>query len=192
VGTVVISGVFILGGVLLGALLTHFLSQRGEITRLAAEDSRRWLNERRGIYSRYLVLCEDMLREIDGVACFLSYDGSEPISHKGEEEIREGLVEFLVKWHDNLQPLLSDVQLIATPEVSDLAKRTSFALMAASDPVERREVYVEYTTIGFQARDLLQVLRNQMRTELGLTPIREGPVSEPDWPWLPDRPTREA
>jgi hypothetical protein len=45
---------------------------------------------RRTVYAKYLGLAEVMLREIDGLAVFLSYDGKVKISTEGEEAISEG------------------------------------------------------------------------------------------------------
>jgi hypothetical protein len=70
-----------------------FLTRIHEKRRLNAEDNRRWLVDRRKIYATYLVLVESMLREIDGVGVFLSYDGTQPLSDEGQELIKDGLFE---------------------------------------------------------------------------------------------------
>ena len=81
---------------------------------------------------------------------------------------------------------------MASPKVADLADRVSGALMEITTPIETRSFLVDYHPGCFQAQDLLQVLRNSMRSELGLPgAITSGPISD-DWPWLPDRPGRES
>src|SRR5215207_2577060 len=71
-----LTGCFALVGVMGGALLSNTFSSRADRARLKAEDDRRWLTDRRTVYARFLGLSEAMLREIDGVAVFMSYDGT--------------------------------------------------------------------------------------------------------------------
>jgi hypothetical protein len=71
-----VSGCLALGGALSGVLLSNTFSRRTDRARLKAEDDRRWLTDRRSVYARFLGLSEAMLREIDGVAVFMSYDGT--------------------------------------------------------------------------------------------------------------------
>jgi len=193
--TAVLTGVFGICGVLGGALLTSAANRGLEKRKRSADDERRWLGDQRQLYARYLTMCESMLREIDGVACFLSYDGTKPPSDEDEEHIGDGLLDYCVKWTDELQPLLEELQLIASPSVSNLADRMSGALMELTAEVETRGKFVEHYPMWFQAKDLLGVLRNAMREELGIAPLPESRTfrrRRDDWPWLPDRPGRST
>lgn len=130
-----------------------------------------------------------MLREVDGVAVFLPYRGDEELSDEDDALIKDGLFEYFARWEEELQASLSDLQLVAGSKVADLADRVSGALMEITAPVETRGAFVEYYPGWFRAQDLLGVLRNAMRTELGLKDsISTVYPSDEDWPWLPDRP----
>jgi hypothetical protein len=190
----ILTGSFALGGGLGGVVLTGWLTRRNEKRRLAAEDARRWLADRRRIYAAYLVLAESMLRQIDGLGVFLSYDGSETVSEDDEAMIHEGLFEYHCRWDDELQPALLEVQLMATPTVADLADRVSGALMEITGVVELRGTFTDYYPGWFQARDLFEVLRNAMRAELGLPEALSSVArkEDDDWPWLSSRPDRDS
>jgi hypothetical protein len=189
-----LAGIFGIVGVLGGAALTGTVNSRIDKGKRAYEDQRRWLTDKRQLYARYLTLCESMLREIDGTACFLSYDGSSPIASDDEDVIRENLLSYMRRWDDEVQPLLQELELIASPRVSDLADRNSGALMELTGLIERRGLFVEHYPTWFQAKDLLAVLRNAMREELNFGPLPESYTfrRESDWPWLSDRPTRDS
>lgn len=136
--TALLTGAFGLGGVLAGVVLNNRLGRRTDERRLDADDARRWLADRRLIYSNYLSLSEQMLRRVDAVGVFLSYDGNNEITDEDELIIAEGLSEYLAAWEDELQPALHEVQLMASPEVSDLADRVSGALMEVTTTIETR------------------------------------------------------
>jgi hypothetical protein len=191
-----LTGGFALAGGLGGVLLSGTLTRKAENRRLRAEDERRWLTDRRAAYGAFLGLAEAMLRQIDGVAVFLSYGVKEPVPETDEELIAEGLHHYFTRWEDELQPALGGIELLASPEVADLADRVSGALMDLTANVELRGTFKEHYPTWFQAQDLLEVLRNAMRVELGL-PImslekRNLGRRTGDWPWLPDRPPRES
>ena len=172
--------------------MTTWLGRIAERQRLAAEDQRRWLADRRQAFAGYLTLCESMLREIDGVASFLSYDGTKEVIDGDEELIAEGLTAYWMRWDDELQPALSDIQLLAGGPVADLADRVSGALMALTSVVELRGRFVDFYPTHFRATDLLGLLRNAMRNELGVKGAVD--VEKPRsgiWPWLPELPTEE-
>ncbi|MCW2900211.1 MAG: hypothetical protein JWO67_2476 [Streptosporangiaceae bacterium] len=188
--TSLLTGAFGLGGGLGGVLLSSGLAQRGERRRLTAEDERRWLADRRGIYASYLGLAESMHKEIDRFAVFLSYDGTKAISDEEEEMIGESLREYFMKWEDELQPALGQVRLMGTPKVVDLAERVAVALMEITSEVELRKTFTDYYPGWFQVGDLLRVLLNAMRKELGLPETSSS--RDQDWPWLPERPSRES
>ncbi|MFC8296275.1 hypothetical protein [Micromonospora orduensis] len=189
-----LTGAFAIGGGLGGVLLTGWITRRNETRRLAAEDSRRWLVDRRHAYAAYLTLVQAMLQEIDGLGVFLSYDGTEEISEEDESIISDGLVDYYQRWDEKLQPALLEVQLMATPTVADLADRMSGALMEITPIVEMRGAFTDYYPGWFQARDMFEVLREAMRVELGLpaSNVRAFPITDESWPWLPDRPSRES
>lgn len=187
---VVVAGSFAVIGTIVGGLMTTGFGQSAERRRLAAEDDRRWLADRRKVYASFLVLSQSMLREIDGVAVFLPYQGDEEVTEEDEAFIGEGLTDYFTRWDEELQPSLGDVQLVAGADVADLTHRVSGALMEITAVVEKRGPFVNYYPGWFRAQDLLGVLRNAMRTELGLKDavVADYPRDE-QWPWLPDRPS---
>lgn len=192
--TALLSGGFALGGGLGGVILSGRLALRTEKRRIMSDDERRWLNDRRQVYSAYLALAESMLQQIDRFGTFLRYDeNAEDISEEDEEIIGEGLLDYHMRWDDELQPALGEVQLMASPKVVELTERTSSALMEIGGEIEIRGTFTEYHVGWYMARDMIQVLRNEMRIELGLPEanVNQFPRSE-DWPWLSDRPSRET
>ncbi|WP_405144728.1 hypothetical protein OG589_43005 [Sphaerisporangium sp. NBC_01403] len=133
-----------------------------------------------------------MHREIDRIGLLLSYDGRELVEDEQEDQIQDDLVDYLHRWDEELQPVLLEVQLMATPAVADLADRVSGALLDITTAIELRRTFIEYYPGWFQAQDLLEVLRNAMRKELGLTETLLSDSRHGDWPWLSDRPPRES
>jgi hypothetical protein len=169
-------------------LLNAKKSSAAEKDRREAEDARRWQGDRRAIYAKYLGLASVMLREIDGIACFLPYNGDEPLSAEDDEVIKSDLFKYMVRWDDELQPALGELQLLASREVADLADRISGALIDLTSNIEKRDSFKNHYPMWFQADDLLSVLRQAMRRELGVSGELEPQRRSPDWPWLPDRP----
>lgn len=188
-----LAGGFALVGSLGGIILSGRFAQRADHRRQMAEDERRWLVDRRRIYASYLGIASSMLKELDSIGVFLSYDGSAETSEENEALIAGRLFKYFQRWDDELEPSLVEVQLISTPKVADYAERASGALMEITGPVELRRPFTEYYPGWFQARDLLEVLRNAMRVELGVPEslFNSFPRSD-DWPWLPERPSRES
>ena len=78
------------------------------------------------------------------VAGFLPYRGDEEVADEDEAFMTDGLMDYHVRWDDELQPALSDVQLVAGRGVADLADRVSGALMEITAVVERRGPFVDY------------------------------------------------
>ena len=88
---------------------------------------------------------------------------------------------------------LGEVQLLATPHVADLADRMSGALLELTSLVTPKGAFTQYYPTWFQTQDLLHVLRDAMRVELGLNEMETAEFRRSgDWPWLPDRPQRES
>lgn len=192
--TALVTGGFTIAGGVAVAILSALLGRSGEKRKVKVDDDRRWLMDRRTVYAKYLGLAEVMLREIDGIAAFLSYDGKDKITPEDEAMLAEGLSDYFAKWEESLQPLLGEVQLLAVGEVADLADRVSGALMDVTWRIEKRAAFTAYYPAWFQAQDLLHVLRDAMRTELGLPALGEitaGPRGD-DWPWLASRPPYES
>lgn len=187
--TAIIVGAIGVSGSLGGVALSTVLGRKAERQRLAESDARRWLEDRRQSYSDYLVLAQAMLRDIDGTASFLPYDETKPASDEDDELRKESLFDYHVRWHDELQPLLADVSLVAGAEVGEMADRVSAALMEISGTVEVGGFFVDFYPQQFRARDLVGMLRNVMRSELGLHEVLdlESP-RDGDWPWPSDVP----
>jgi hypothetical protein len=190
--TSLLTGGFTLGAGIVGAVLAGVFARRGENSRHKAELDRQWLTDRRAVYAKYLALAEVMQREIDAVAVFLSYDGVKKIKAGDDELISVGLSEYFTTWEDDLQPLLGELQLVATHKVADLADRVSGALMEMTVFLERREVFTAYYPMWFQSQDLIHVMRNEMRADLGLASQGETARSDTSWPWLESRPPYES
>jgi hypothetical protein len=189
---VALAGVLGVVGTVIGTLLTTWLSGAAERRRLAAEDERRWLADRRRAYAGYLLLSESLLREIDEVASHLPYSSGDKLTNEDDAIVKEALSEYFGRWERDLQACLSDLQLVAGSNVADLAGRVSGALMEITAPVELRYAFVKYYPGWFRAQDLLEVLRNDMRGELGLRgSIKSTYPRDADWPWLPGRPSEE-
>ncbi|MFZ1577891.1 MAG: hypothetical protein WAT47_06025 [Nostocoides sp.] len=130
------AGGIALAGTLAGVSLSTWFARRSEAERLREQDARRWLSDRRTSYATFLVLAESMLREIDGVAVFLSYDGRKGVPEEDEELRKDGLTTYFMRWDDELQPALVDVQLLAGAQVADLADRVTGALMEITAVIE--------------------------------------------------------
>ncbi|MEE2568799.1 hypothetical protein V1638_05240 [Pseudarthrobacter sp. J64] len=189
--TPILTGGFTLAAGIIGAILAGIFARRGERSRHQAEVDRQWVRDRRAVYAKYLALAEVMHREVDTIAGFLSYDGKKEIAPEDDDLISEGLANYFAAWEDKLQPLLGEVQLVASKDVADVADRVSGALMELTSFIEGREAFTSYYPVWFQAQDLIHVLRNTMRIELGL--VSHGDVERgDDWPWLESRPASES
>jgi hypothetical protein len=131
-----------------------------------------------------------MLQEIDRVALYLP-DTAQNISAEHKSKIANGMIQYYDHWADQLQPALAEVKLVATAEVAELADRLSAAFLEIGRLADSSAPYVDYYPYYFQIRDMLEVVINATRTELGRpdTVIRR---QSDDWPWLPDRPSRES
>lgn len=187
--TAALAGTIGVVGSLAGVTLSTWFNRKSEDRRLQEQDARRWLVDRREAYAKFLGLAESMLREIDRVAIFLSYEGDATLSAEDEALIEDGLADYLAKWEEELAPDLGALQLLAEAKVADLADRVSGALMEVTGEVERRGAFTRYYPTWWRCRDLVMVLRNSMRVELGLPEILETPFPRvTEWPWLPDRP----
>jgi hypothetical protein len=189
--TPVLTGSFALIGGLGGVILSNYLTSRTDDKRTANEDERRWLVDRRNLYAKNLSLIASMLKGIERASVFLSYDGTEPITEKDEELVKEEVLDLYTRWEDEVQFMLGEVQLIASPKVAELADRTSWAFMMLIGDMDSRKTFREVNAGYYRTLHLAEALRNAMRDELGLTdPIHTWPKSEEwlDWPWLSDKP----
>jgi hypothetical protein len=92
-----------------------------------------------------------------------------PPSEEDDLEIEKGLDEYTVRWREQLQPALGEIQLLASPEVADLAHGVTLALMDLADEVDSRSHYDAYYPISLRTNDLLKLLREAMRRELGVS-----------------------
>ena len=190
--TPILTGGFTLAAGVIGAVLAGVFARQGESRRRQAEVDRQWVTDRRAVFARYLALAEAMHRDIDTIAVFLPYDGSTKIAPQDDELISDELIAYIACWEQELQPLLGELQLVASKNVTDIAERVSGALMEMTVFLERRQAFTLYYPMWFQAQDLIRVLRNEMRTELGLHSHGDsGPVDH-GWPWLDSRPSYES
>jgi hypothetical protein len=190
--TPLLTGGFTLAAGVVGAVLAGVFARLGQKRGYQAEIDRQWITDRRAVYARYLALAEVMHREIDSIACFLSCDGKDKVKQEDDDLISEGLIDYFATWEDDLQPLLGELQLVASRNVADLADRVSGALMEMTRFLELRQAFTSYYPVWFQAQDLIHVLRNEMRVELGLDSHGESSRADHDWPWLASRPSAET
>ena len=123
------------------------------------------------------------------VALLTFHEVQDPLDGEGKQRL---LYAYFEQWDDDLQPALGEVQLMASSSVADLADRVSGALMDLTSNIERRGSFEEHYPAWFQTQDLIQVLRNAMREELGLPPVDADLPRDLSWPWLTDRPSRES
>lgn len=190
--TPILTGSFTLAAGVTGAVLAGVFARRGDNRRHQGEVDRQWVTDRRAVYARYLALAEVMHREVDAIACFLSYDGKKKVKQEDDDFISEGLTDYFATWEDELQPLLGELQLVASKNVADLADRVSGALMEVTSFLERRQAFTRYHPVWFQTQDLIHVLRNEMRVELGLASHGDSARVDDDWPWLKSKPSSES
>ncbi|MFW0769503.1 hypothetical protein ACLRGH_05680 [Arthrobacter koreensis] len=190
--TSILTGSFTLVAGVIGAVLAGVFSRRAENRRHQAEIDRQWVTDRRAVYARYLALAEVMHREVDAIASFLSYDGKKEVKKEDDDFISEGLTDYFATWENKLQPLLGEVQLVASKNVTDLADRVSGALIELTGFLERRQAFTSYYPVWFQAQDLIHVLRNEMRVELGLGSHGDSARVDDEWPWLASRPSADS
>jgi len=174
---------------LLGIWLGHMLKTREDVQRLQAEDERRWMAERKVAYSAFLQEAHAMAREIEWLALNLPYDPSKP----GDGDLNvvaEDLPTYYGRWDEKTQEVLTNLQLVSGARVGELAQRVVDALLEVATPVETRGYFTEYYPLMLALDDLIQVLHNAMREELGMPdPIDwEGRRADDHWPWLEDRP----
>lgn len=184
---------------LLSSAATYLLSRSGDRRRLAADDERRWLNDRRTLYARYLGLVERLERDADSIACFLPHDeDASAIKDDDERLVREMSQEWMECWETELQPMLSEMELLATPKVADVAARAAHGILAAvpqpqylgpGDSGITPAVYSDHWPTQQMAKGLRELLRNEMRVELGLDPVANQATDDHNWPWLGDQPS---
>ena len=199
--TPVLTGSFALAGGLGGVILSNYLASRMDERRVANEDQRRWLVDRRDLYAQYLSLVASMLKSVDEVSIFLSRDGTEPITQESEDIVKRGVLDLYGRWEAGVQPMLGEIELITTPSVLEIADRVSWALMKLIGymdsrktwigDIDTRKNYLEVNEAYYRTLQLVECLRNAMRSELGLAePVHTWPKTNEwlDWPWLSDKP----
>jgi len=181
---------------LLGALLSWLVNRSGDKRRLDAEDERRWMKDRRSLYARYLSLIEQLDREAGSIACFLPHDSEAPaMSEKDEALIREMSHEWLALWDDDVQPALSEMELMAKPKLADLAARAAHAILTAvpqtkivgvgnGEDIVTPSDYGRYWQTAKRVRPVIEAMRNEMRSELELHAVMNKAPTDPDWPWI--------
>lgn len=98
------------GAVGVGSIGTYVIGLLGDRRRVRLEDQRRWLTERQNLYSDYLKMVEALAQSADSIACFLPRDEESPKMSENEDAlVREMSFEWMIRWDDELQPLLRRV-----------------------------------------------------------------------------------
>lgn len=188
--TAVMAGVIGVGGSLCGVLLSTFLGSRAERQRLAEADARRWLEDRRRVYADFLLLSQSMLKQIEFPGLNLPYDDTKS-ENRDEKAVRIDLVyEYFGRWEDELQPVLAELMLVSGAGVADMASRVSDALMELGGFIEVGGYYVDFYPKKQRTDDLIGLLRNTMRGDLGNREDIDSRVTrDAGWPWpssIPD------
>lgn len=184
----VVAAIVAVAGTLLGLVVGHGLKSREDRRRLQAEDDRRWLAERKVLYASFVQEVRTLVREIDWLALQLPYDPANP-GDSDLEVIEAELPGYYGRLDEQAQEALANVLLVSDDRVADVAQRIVDALVDTADPVERRGFFTEYYPRQLALEDLINVLQNAMRAELGIsTLIRTDRHTDPHWPWLADRP----
>lgn len=182
----IVTGLFGLGGVVGGVLLTSFLSRRSDQRRMSAEDDRRWLTDRRHAYAAYLAVVVKLLKEFDFVMTYLHATRGTPEPNVNDKVLANASAEFRKVLGRELQPALGEVQLLAKKNVAELADRVMWALLELAGLISGGHLYDQVKEYRDKANQLLDVLRNAMREELGVPgPVRTFPMPK-SWPWLED------
>ena len=128
----VVTGLFALGGVILGSGATHLFGLVAARQKTQAEDDRRWLADRRTIYAAFLGLCESLLWESQKVVWALPRMWDEDVA-AGEdpdpESYNDSLTNLIYEFHNRvdteLLTALGELQLMAGPQVADSAIRSA-------------------------------------------------------------------
>jgi hypothetical protein len=169
---------------IVGAVLGHLSGRAADSRRLAAEDARRWVSDRRHLYARFLGLVESLHREADSLACFLPEQPGDWSKPDDEAFLFEESFDWMTRWDDEVQPLLGEVELMATQPVADLAARAAHGILAAVPQSQH---------LGPDRRhSARRAGRNAMREELGIGPVTNTAPGDPEWPWLPIEQTPES
>lgn len=122
------------------------------------------------------------------------------MADEDEQLAREMSQEWMERWDTELQPLLSEMELLATPDVADLAARAAHGILSAVPqpqylgPGQSKmtpDAYSDHWPTQQMATGLRELLRNAMRLELGLDPVSNQAPSDRNWPWLRDQPSFE-
>jgi hypothetical protein len=177
--------------VLLPGALALFGSFGGAYLSRKVEDSRRWHGDRRELYAKYLGLTSLLLNDIDGLGVYHPDNLQRPMLATETEHLDEGFSKYVGTWARQLQPALGEIQLLASAEVADLADRASSALFKLYAAFGKSSLF-EFIGMMRRTADLVSVLRDAMRRELGVSSELKPHGHSADWPWLPDRPPLSA
>ena len=180
--TALLTGAFGLGGVLGGVLLTSHFAQRADQRRIASEDQRRWLADRRQVYAHYLAIITSMLRSIHDTSGHLDGEMSVVVP-SGEAILEKGVFDFQQRWDNELLPALSEVELLAEPKVAKLAYQVAWVLIQLNRWIESREKYEMVSEYEDKTHDLVDDVRNAVRAEIGLTSSVSRIWKIEDWPF---------
>lgn len=123
----VVASLTALGGVVVGGLLSALTARWSHQRTMAAEDARRWLVDRRKLYAEYLAALEQAYRGERDLGSALKAFCSD-IQLDAAEKVT-AIFDRTTGQFTEIQILLSELQLLALPEVAELAERTAQALL---------------------------------------------------------------
>ena len=174
--------VLLTGGFTLSAVfVTTRMSNAAERDRREAEDARRWHDDRRTLYARYLSLVDGMLIDFGVLDILTPSRWNPPINDWEAEVIERGRAKFMDGWTNQVRPALGEIQLLASSDVVDLAARVSSALFNLYEIFEGPDRRKFSWTLK-RTRDFLEALCDAMRHELGVSGALK-PRGGKNWPF---------
>lgn len=194
VTTTIIASLTAIGGALLGSTLAYFLQDRMRKKQLDSEDQRRWLAEKKAVYSTVYSADSEYLRQ----ASMLGWERLVPkirpldVDESDHEASHRRMIASMVEELDEMQldseRLLVQLNLIASSDVVNLARHVNDAVdwVFATMRVVQQKKYMLAATKGAEfARSLLDDLNNAMRSDLGVKqPLSVKVESDlSTWPW---------
>ncbi|MCZ2810233.1 hypothetical protein O2W15_02175 [Modestobacter sp. VKM Ac-2979] len=176
-----VTGVFALAGASAGALLSGLVSRASDKRRVKAEDDRRWLADRRLIYSTFLGVIESMLNDLERVSHLLGGE-SKQLAEEDKQALEAANDAYERRWANDLRPAFGQLRLIASLPVVELAERLAgFGghVGGVQVPFFEGGMVQEYLRRMLRTRDVVSELLAEMRSELGLPPTEK----RRSWAW---------
>ena len=196
--TTIIASLTALGGALLGTAVAYFFQERMRKRQLEAEDQRRWLAEKKVVYSTVYGAHSDYLRQAqmlgsERIAPKLQPLDVSPSDHEASQRrMIARMVEELDEMQVDSERLLVQLNLIGSSDVVNLARHVNDAVdwvFLYMRGVSQKKYLLRTLKGAAFAESLLDDLNNAMRSDLGvkqpLSVKRESDLST--WPWTSEQ-----